>query len=179
VLRDVQVEWAHPELLPHAPDVCVVMGVRNKDAFRGSFVVADEGVHPCFVLEVVSPRYRKADRETKVEEYELAGVQEYVIIDRLTRRGQISYEILGYRLVRGRYRLIDPDEDGRMVCQTIGLWLSMRDGELVMEDAQTGERLLTARELDAARRAMADENAQLKAKLAALEAELTRRSAAP
>lgn len=186
VLRDVKIEWDNPELLPHVPDVCVVMGIRNKDALRTSFVVADEGVKPCLALEVVSPGYRKADRETKVEEYELAGVQEYIIIDSLTRYGQTTYEILGYRLSRARYRPIVPDDAGRILCRTVSLWLSMRDGQLVMEDAETGERLLTARgwelrakqeqaarEVAEARAQVAeDEAAQLRARLLALEAKL-------
>jgi Uma2 family endonuclease len=200
VFRDVKIEWDNPELLPHVPDICVVMGIQNKGAERTSFVVAREGARPCLVIEVVSPKYRKADRETKVEEYELAGVQEYVIIDRLVRREQTTYELLGYRLAQGRYRPIAPDEHGRTLCRTVGLYLFMQDGQLVMEDAETGERLLTAREWElqtkderAAREAaeararlaeqrtleakqytveMLDEIADLKAKLAALEAAL-------
>ena len=203
VFRDLKIEWDNPELFPHVPDVCVVMGIQSKGAERTSFMVAHEGVKPCLVIEVVSPKYRKADRETKVEEYELAGVQEYIIVDRLARRGQTTDELLGYRLVRGHYRPIAPDEEGRILCRTVGLYLSMRDGQLVMEDAETGERLLTAREWEflaqderlaraaaeeRARlteqralesqqhtQAMLDEIADLKTKLQALEAELTRR----
>ena len=172
VFSDLKIEWDHPELLPHSPDVYVVLGIRNKDARRSIFVVADEGTRPALIFEVVSPRYRVADRVTKLEEYELAEVPEYVIVDSLRRRGQTTDEILGYHLERGRFRPIVPDDEGRIRCRTVGLWLSMRDGRLVMEDAETGERLLTSQELE-------DENAQLRERLRVLEAELTNRTTPP
>ncbi len=151
VFSDLLIIWDDPALEPHSPDVCVVFGVRDKTSDRPRFIVADEGTRPSLIIEVVSPRYRAADRETKFEEYERAAVQEYVIIDRWRRRGQMTYELLGYRRTRGHYRPIAPDEQGRILCRTVGLWLSMREQQLVMEDAQTGERLLSARELAAAR----------------------------
>lgn len=60
--------------------VYVVRGIRNKQQNRSRFVVKDEGVRPALVIEVVSPRYRKEDRETKVEQYERAQIQEYLIV---------------------------------------------------------------------------------------------------
>jgi hypothetical protein len=57
--------------------------------------------------------------------------------------------VIGYRLVAaGCYQPITPDEDGRILCETIGLWISLREGRLVMEEFQTGERLLTSAELE-------------------------------
>ncbi len=149
VFTDLLIIWDIPDLGDHSPDVCVIFGVKDKDRDRPHFKVAEEGVRPSLMIEVVSGRYRKADRETKVEEYESAGVQEYVIIDRRRRRGQTSYEVLGYRLVRGRFRPISPDEQDRILCRMVGLWLSMSEGRVVMEDAESGERLLTSRELEA------------------------------
>ncbi|MFB2975196.1 Uma2 family endonuclease [Microseira sp. BLCC-F43] len=148
VFRDLIIVWDDEDIKPHCPDVCVVFGVQNKEQNRPRFIVADEGVKPALIIEVVSPRYRKEDREIKVIEYEQAGVQEYVIIDRRTQRGEEIDEILGYRLINERYRLLTPDDDGRILCETIGLWISLRDGSLMMEDAETGERLLTSGELE-------------------------------
>jgi len=165
VFRDLLIIWNIPELAPHCPDVYVVRGIRNKQHNRSRFVVEDEGVRPAFVIEVVSPRYRKEDRETKVEQYERAQIQEYVIVDRRTQTGQVLEEVLGYRLVAGRYRPLTPDDDGRILCETVGLWISLREGNIVMEDVQTGERLRTSEELEA-------ENEDLRARLAALQAQL-------
>ncbi len=174
VFSDLLVKWDIPGLEDHSPDVCVIFGVVERDKDRPHFRVAEEGVRPSLVIEVVSRRYRKADRETKVEEYERARVQEYMIIDRWRRRGETTYEILGYSLVRGHYRLITPDEQGRILCRTVGLWLSLSEGKVVMEDAQTGERLLTARELDARMREEQAAREAAQAEIARLRAELER-----
>jgi Uma2 family endonuclease len=160
VFRDLLIIWNISELAPHCPDV-YVRGIRNKQQNRSRFVVEDEGVRPAFVIEVVSPRYRKEEKGTKVEQYERAHIQEYVIVDRRTQRGQVLEEVLGYRLVAGRYRPLTPDDDGRILCKTVGLWISLREGNIVMEDVQTGERLRTSGELEA-------ENEDLRARLAAL-----------
>lgn len=149
VFRDLLLEW-DLDLSDHCPDTFVAFGIRNKAENRSKFVVTDEGVRPLFILEVVSPRYRKADRETKVVEYARARVQEYVIIDRRTYRGQLLDEVLGYCLVEGFYQPITPDDEGRILCDTLGVWISLQDGRLVIEDAKTGQRLKTSLELEAA-----------------------------
>ena len=148
VFRDLIIKWGIPNLGNHCPDICVVFGVRNKDQIRTEFVVAEEGVRPSLIIEVVSPRYRKEDREIKVKEYAQAGVQEYAIIDRRTQRGQVIEEVLGYRLVDGQFLPLTPDDDGRIQCETVGLWIGLEDGRVVMVDAKTGERLLSAHELE-------------------------------
>jgi Uma2 family endonuclease len=163
VFRDLLIEWEPPELRDHCPDTFVAFGIQNRDQNRQKFIVANEGVRPTLVIEVVSPRYRKEDREIKVVEYARAEVQEYVIIDRRTYRGQLLEEVLGYRLVAGHYQPITPDDDGRILCETVRLWMSLRDGQLLMEDADNGQRLKTSLELEA-------ENQELQAKNRELEA---------
>lgn len=148
VFRDLLIKWDIANLGDHAPDVYVVFRVRNKEQNRTQFVVAEEGVRPSLIVEVVFPRYRKEDREIKVKEYAQAKVQEYLIVDRRTQRGQVIEEVLGYRLVDRQYLPLTPDDDGRILSETVGLWIGLYDGRVVMEDAQTGKRLLTSRELD-------------------------------
>ena len=168
VFRDLLIKWDITGLDDHSPDIAVVFGVRNPAQNRTRFIVADEGVRPVFILEVVSPRYRREDRETKVVDYALAKVQEYMIVDRRNYRGQILDEVLGYRLVSGHYQPLTPDQEGRVFFQTVGLWMSLREGQLIMEDAATGTRLKTSGELDA-------ENEDLKAQLEALKTQLEAR----
>jgi Uma2 family endonuclease len=146
VFHDLLIKW-DIDLKDHSPDICVVFGIQDKQQNRETFVVVNEGVRPAFILEVVSPRYRRADRERKVVHYAVAGVEEYVIVDRRRYRGQILDEVLGYHLVSGHYQPITPDEEGRICCETVGLWVSLQQGRLVLEDTQTGERLLTPAEL--------------------------------
>jgi Uma2 family endonuclease len=148
VFRDLLINW-DIDLGNHCPDVFVVFGLRNKGQNRDTFKVANEGARPTLIMEVVSPRYRKADREIKVLQYAQAGVQEYIIIDRRKYRGQFIDEVIGYRLVQpNAYQPISPDDEGRIRCNTVGLWISLRNGQLVLEDSQTGLRLLTAQELE-------------------------------
>ena len=181
VFRDLVIKWDIPNLGDHCPDTFVAMGISDKHLNRSQFVVASEGVRPALILEVVSPRYRKEDREIKVVQYALARVQEYVIIDRRKQRGQVLDEVLGYRLIQGHYQPISPDEEGRICCETVGLWLSLQEGRLVMEDAQTGERLLTSSELAAANQELVAANQELAAtnqELAAAKEQVEQQAAA-
>lgn len=148
VFRDLIIEWGIPNLKNHCPDTFVVFGIQNKEQNRTEFVVSEEGVHPSLIIEVVSPRYRKEDRQTKVKHYAEAGVQEYLIIDRRKQRQQVIEEVLGYRLVDGQYLPLTPDEDGRILFETVGLFIGLENGRVIMEDAQTGERLLNSLELE-------------------------------
>jgi Uma2 family endonuclease len=175
VFRDLLIQWDVPDLKDHCPDTFVAFGISNKQENRTKFIIADEVARPTFILEVVSRRYRKEDREIKVVEYARGRVQEYVIIDRRTQRGQVLDEVLGYRLVEAYYQPISPDEDGFILCQTIGVRIGLQEGHLVMEDAQTGERLLTSQELAAANQELAAANQELAAtnqELAATNQEL-------
>ena len=165
VFRDLLIEWDIEGQGNLCPDTFVVFGITNKEQNRSKFIVANEGVRPAFVVEVVSPRYRKEDRETKVIEYARTRVQEYVIIDRRTQRGQIIEEVLGYRLVDGLYQPIAPDEEGRIRCDTVGLLMSLQEGRLVIEDATTGERLLSSLELEAAKESAEQQAAEMAALL--------------
>jgi Uma2 family endonuclease len=161
VFRDLLIEWDIPGQGDHCPDTFVAFGISNKDQNRSKFIVANEGVRPAFVLEVVSPRYRREDREKKVLEYARTTVQEYVIIDRRNQRGQMIEEVLGYRLVEGLYQPITPDEEGRILCETVGVLMSLQDGRLLIEDANTGERLLSSLELEAANQELEVANQEL------------------
>ncbi|MGB3692040.1 MAG: Uma2 family endonuclease [Spirulinaceae cyanobacterium] len=160
VFRDLIVEWDTGQN-DNCPDTFVAFGITNKNENRTRFIVKDEGVRPTLVIEVVSPRYRKEDREIKVVQYARAGVAEYVIIDRRRQRGQILEEVLGYRLVEDYYQPITPDEEGRIFCETVGLLMSLHEGRLVIEDASTGERLLSSVELEAAKNSAEQQAAEM------------------
>jgi Uma2 family endonuclease len=147
VFRDLLIGWDIKDLGDHCPDTFVVFGMSDRHRNRTKFVVTEEGARPSFILEVVSPRYRKEDREAKVIEYAKAKVQEYVIIDQRIYRGQTLEEVLGYRLVAGHYQPLTPDDEGRIFSETLGLLISLQNSRLILEDVQTGDRLLSALEL--------------------------------
>jgi Uma2 family endonuclease len=154
IFSDLLFKW-DSAMGDHCPDIAVVFGLRHPERDRSNFVVAKEGVRPALVMEVVSPRYRKCDRQDKVRHYAQVQVPEYIILDRRKSRKQTIEEVIGYRLAApGIYQPIPPDEHGRILSQVAGLWISLRDGNVVLESAETGERLLT--DLELAQQADAD-----------------------
>ena len=148
VFGDLIIKWGIEGLEEHCPDVCVVFGLSQKEADRSEFNVSEEGTKPVVVMEIVSPRYRRADRETKVKEYAKAGVEEYIIIDRRRQRGQLLGEVLGYRIEEGSYGPIAPDEEGRIFCQALDVWIGMFEGKVMLFEGATGEPLPTSQALE-------------------------------
>jgi Uma2 family endonuclease len=161
VCFDMKIRWGIRGLKSPAPDVAVIPGVRDKEKFRRSFHVRQEGALPALVIEVVSgesedDEQRIADYEKKVEIYERAGVPEYMIVDPQVHLERPLLCLTGYRLdARGRYRPIEPDDQGRLLVETVGLWFAVApdDRDLWLIDAATGERLLSPTEIEAARQA--------------------------
>jgi colicin import membrane protein len=133
-----------------APDVSVIRGLPDAEADRESFDLEEEGHRPCLIVEVVSPRssrIRQTDLVSKVEIYALAGIAEYVIVD--STRCDRRFRLLGYRLGDpGRYSAIEPDNKGRILSETTGVWFQISaDGQQVLLfKYPTGEPLLTGEE---------------------------------
>jgi colicin import membrane protein len=96
VLHDVRIAWDIPDLKAHGPDLAVIFGVRESKNWS-TFDVAVEGVRPTLIIEVTSPETRVIDLIVKLDEYDLAGVEFYVIVDVVQRRGEVTPRLLGYR----------------------------------------------------------------------------------
>ncbi len=156
--------WGIPGLKEPSPDVAVIRGIRDKDAAREGFEVPLEGVRPCLIIEVVSPKYeeiRRNDYVDKKEIYERAGIPEYLIVEPFRVRGNPIRQWTGYRLGSdGRYREIAPDGEGRLFSRTTSLLFGIDESlSLLVIDARTDERLLTWSQLAVAREA-AEERAE-------------------
>lgn len=185
VLHDVLIAWDTPELKPHGPDIAVILGVRERKDWS-VFDVAVEGVRPALIVEVTSPETLNIDRTFKLDEYALAGVPLYVIVDTVPRRRLPPVRLLAYVLTPEGYRELPPDEGGRVRLAPVRCWLGIRDNEIVCFD-ESGQplgdyRALTVAlaaielQLEAERRA----RAVAEAEAAQLRAELERlRHAAP
>ena len=177
VFDDVKMLWGQPGLSEVAPDISVIQGIRDKWRDRASFSVPEEGVLPCLVIEVISPRYRELDEKDKLGIYRKARVPEYMIVD-ITKT---PIELIGYRLdASGRYR---SDPKGSFFSETTGLRFSAgsEDLEIVVEHVETDTRLLTSSEEGEARRAAerraAEETAirkELEDQLRVLQAKIAR-----
>ncbi len=135
-----------------APDISIVRGVRNPERKRRSFNVVKEGVVPSFILEIVSPsdaRIRRTDEVDKVKLYERIQVQEYLLVDVPRRGTEGRFRLKGYRLGLDHcYQLIEPDEAGRVACNTVGLLFGVApDGDRIeVFEIASGARLRTPQE---------------------------------
>jgi Uma2 family endonuclease len=154
VFSDLKMVWGIPGLKEPAPDVAVIPNVKNetKKNEPSVFDVLKEGTLPCLVIEMMSPNY-PGDDTTKVKIYEQAGVQEYIIINPHTEKANPFYEIWGYRLESGKYKVITPNKDGCLLSQTTGVLFGIfqKKRRLRLKDAQTGKWLLNARESESGR----------------------------
>ncbi len=172
VLHDVRVKWDVPELKPHGPDIMVIFGVRERKNWS-TFDVAQEGVRPALIVEVTSPETRSIDRSDKLEEYDLAGVPLYVIVDSFSRRGEETVRLLGYTQTSSGYRVLAPDARGWLWLEPLRLWIGVADNEVVCYD-EAGNPLGDYADVAEALAAEIQARATAEARLHALEAELRR-----
>jgi Uma2 family endonuclease len=175
VFCDMKIFWGIPGLRDPSPDIAVLRGLPKRED-RSTYKVAEEGVLPSLILEVVSysdAEVYRNDHETKVESYQRVGIPEYLIVDP-SFSPEDPVILTGYRLASDRrYRRIEPDAQGRLFSETTNLFFApSEDGRRVrVGDGATGEWLLTSSEADAARKA-AEERAlrEAEARRAAEEA---------
>jgi Uma2 family endonuclease len=165
VIGDMKILWGIPGLKDPAPDIAVIRGARDEDEVREVFDVVKEGVRPCLIIEVVSPRYEEIRRNDYVEKkdiYERAGIQEYLIVEPFRVPGNPIRQWTGYRLgANGRYQRIEPDGQGGLPSETTGLLFGIaKDGSFQVTNAQSGEHLLDLSQLSSARNAAEERASQ-------------------
>lgn len=150
-----------------SPDVYVVKGVPK--GLRKSYKLWEEGVGPCFVIEVTSESTRDDDLRRKLDLYERLSVEEYFLHDPLG--DYLSPPLQGYRLAGGKYRRIPPESDGTLISRTTNLRLR-REGEgLRLVDLVTGKPLPTVAESLEESRRLAAENDRLRRELESLRSD--------
>jgi len=153
VFGDLIMDWGIPGLSGPAPDIAIIPNVKQKEAARGTFKVAQEGTRPCLVIEVMSPGY-PGDDSAKVKIYERAGIAEYFLIKPRVKRGVAHYELRGYRLTEGVYQPIPPAGWGPLLLsQTLQLRFEIENQgrQVRVTEMRTGQRLLTQVETQEAR----------------------------
>jgi Uma2 family endonuclease len=125
-----------------APDDFVVKDCPSGD--RRTFKVWEEGRAPTVVFEITSLSTRKEDEVKKPRLYARMGVKELILFDPLAE--YLDPPLQGFRFVDGKKLPILPDATGALESRELGVRLRAEDGELVMYDIATGERLLTGQE---------------------------------
>lgn len=155
VFYDHRMDWGVEGIEPHGPDFAVVEGFpEDWDGQRGTFRLTEFGARTLLVIEVTSPTTREGDLEEKVTEYYQAGIPYYAIVDRQFQRAT-QPRLFAYRPGEQGYVLVEPDAEGWLALEPIGLWLRLEDDRLACLDAE-GQRLLNYQEVMRAYQLMED-----------------------
>jgi Uma2 family endonuclease len=158
-----------------APDV---YAAPVADYPRTRYVVAEEGLFPPFVVEVVSADSRTRDLEEKVTLYEALGVQEYVIVAPGGEEHLTAVQLEGYRRAAdGRFVTWQPDREGCLWSALLDVWLCP-EGEGVRVLTPDGAAVLSLDEVEEARRAAQEQYAREAAARHAAEQEREREATA-
>jgi Uma2 family endonuclease len=152
-----------------SPDVFVVRGVERKQ--RDNYLVWKEGKAPDLVIEITSKSTRNEDRRKKWAIYrDILEVAEYFLFD--PTADYLKPPLQGFRLVAGKYVPIKPLA-GRLLSNVLGLHLEqdgahlrlfdpLTDARLPTKDARTKHAIQRARDAEAARQKLGDENDRLR-----------------
>lgn len=124
------------------PDVYVIRGSDKRR--RRIYKMWEEGVAPSLIVELTSADTRRTDLVRKKELYQRLGVEDYFIYDPLEEYLRPSLQ--GFHLEGGRYRPLQPDEEGALWSAVAGLKLRREDGHLRLIDPATRKRLLRIEE---------------------------------
>jgi Uma2 family endonuclease len=106
------------------PDFFVVLGTERKP--RKSWVVWEEdGKYPNMIVEILSPKTAATDRGLKKQIYQdIFRTPEYFWFD------PYSLEFKGFELIRGEYQELQPNSEGRLWSQQLGLYLGIHESKL-------------------------------------------------
>jgi len=96
------------------------------------------------VFETTSNTTRDNDLKIKPAIYEAMGVAEYFLYD--PTADYLVPPLQGFRLTANGYTRIEPNAEGRLECEQLGLWLELDAGELVVRDRRTKRVLETTAE---------------------------------
>lgn len=154
-----------------APDLFVVKGVPSRP--RKTYLLwKEEGRIPCLVVEITSDSTSHEDLGAKKALYERLGVEEYILFDLLG--DYLDPQLQGYRLEKGRYRPMEPDADGCLVSESIGILFRPEGDRLRLLDVATGEALARPEEEAEARQLETEWRLAAEARARAAEEELAR-----
>lgn len=160
------------------PDFFVVTGVDGSQERKSWVVWEEDGRYPDLIIELISPTSTLIDKQDKKQLYEqVFRTPEYYCYDPATE------ELLGWRLANGRYKPIEPDEQGRLWSNVLEAWLAPQEGRYIGHTAvwlrffdREGRLILTYAEAAAAR--AEQEAARAEQEAVRAEQEATARQAA-
>jgi Uma2 family endonuclease len=124
------------------PDAFVAKGIAP--GLRRIYKVWLEKKAPDVAIETTSRKTKRKDTIEKPALYARLGIHEYFLFD--PTEEYLSPPLQGYRLHGADYQPIEPDAEGGLVSESLGLRLRFEKGQLAFYRLDTGERLLTAQE---------------------------------
>ncbi|HLO46978.1 MAG TPA: Uma2 family endonuclease [Kamptonema sp.] len=108
------------------PDFFVVLDVDgrvNRDAW---IAWEEDGRMPDVVIELMSPSTAEGDLTTKKDIYERTlKTQDYFVFD-----PNNPSLLQGWTLINRRYQPLSTNDQGRLYCQSLGLWLGVWQGKI-------------------------------------------------
>jgi len=146
------------------PDFFVVLGTERKP--RTSWVVWEEdGKYPNVIVEILSPATAETDRGLKKQIYQdTFRTPDYFWFD------PQSFEFKGFQLVGGQYQELQPNPQGWLWSQQLGLYLGVYGSKLRLFTAE-GQLIPTPEEAAQQAEQQAQQAAQ---QVADMEARLAR-----
>src|SRR5260370_32595704 len=112
---------------------------------RKSLKIGGGGRKPIFLRKKTRAPTRREDSGKKKKIYAQLEVGEYFLYD--PTGDWLKPPLQGFRLVDGVYERIQSDAGGGVISQELGVRFVLENGDLAMFDVETGERLLSHKEL--------------------------------
>jgi Uma2 family endonuclease len=107
------------------PDFFVVLGTTRNQKRKSWVVWQEEGKYPNVIIEILSDSTAKTDREEKKEIYQNTfRTPDYFWFD------PYSLEFEGFTLISGKYQEIEPNEQGWLWSEELGLYLGIYEDKL-------------------------------------------------
>lgn len=107
------------------PDFFVVLGTTRNQNRRSWVVWQEGGKYPNVIVEILSESTAKTDREEKKQIYqEIFRTPDYFWFD------PVSLEFKGFTLIRGVYQPIEPNPQGYLWSEQLGLYLGIHQDKL-------------------------------------------------
>ncbi|MEZ2251706.1 Uma2 family endonuclease [Microcoleus sp.] len=108
------------------PDFFVVLdvdGTTNRDAW---IAWEEDSRLPDVVIELISPSTAEVDLTTKKDIYERKlKTQDYFVYN-----PKNPNSLRGWELINRRYQSLSPNQQGRLYCESLGLWLGIWEGQI-------------------------------------------------
>ncbi|MEZ2233673.1 Uma2 family endonuclease [Microcoleus sp.] len=108
------------------PDLFVVLdvdGTINRDAW---IAWEEDSRLPDVVIELMSPSTAEVDLTTKKDIYE----RKFKTQDYFVYNPKNPSSLRGWELINRRYQSLSPNQQGRLYCESLGLWLGIWEGQI-------------------------------------------------